>query len=146
MTCKDYCGKIWDVDLFFAVFFALRNSRKLPSCEWCLHSFVHRFIPVEIVNKQLADLLVVFRLKFPKLERHGSVGWWGCFSTANVCNVWWVTFSRNQPCIPVGRDDIGMIQYDCGLVWITPQKSNIDTKNCHFLRELSFPDHFGYRC
>ena len=28
---------------------------------------------------------------------------------------------------------------------ITPQKSNIDTKNCHFERELPFPNHhFGY--
>ncbi len=27
----------------------------------------------------------------------------------------------------------------------TPQKSNIDTKHCHFLRELPFPNHhFGY--
>ena len=27
---------------------------------------------------------------------------------------------------------------------MSPQKSNIDIKNCHFLRELSFPNrHFG---
>ena len=29
----------------------------------------------------------------------------------------------------------------------TPQKSNIDTQNCHFSRESHFPNHhFGYPC
>ena len=35
----------------------------------------------------------------------------------------------------------------CCLLDDTPQKSNIDTKNGHCLRELPFPNHhFGYPC
>ena len=29
-------------------------------------------------------------------------------------------------------------------IYITLQKNNVDTKNCHLLRELSLQNHFGY--
>ena len=50
--------------------------------------------------------------------------------------------------IPKGRDRIPTFHFQGRAVRFrecTPQKSNIDTKNCHFSRELPFPSHhFGY--
>ena len=48
--------------------------------------------------------------------------------------------------VAFGSLEIASLQ-DEGISAPTPQKSNIDTKNCHVYRELPFPNHhFGYPC
>lgn len=89
----------------------------VPSCQSCLYTFVHSFLPVEIVNQQFADLLVVPRLSKHSFSRSNSfpkagskVGWseYFRFSAMQHRNVFgWI--SAQPTMYPFGRDGISMI-------------------------------------